>query len=103
MSTLLSPPFAFALYLLAALLLTGFGRALSGAKQATLAKSSTYASGEAGPGASAAQGYSRNFATALFFGVLHLGVLVVATSALPPVAGLFIVGLLLALLVLWLE
>ena len=103
MPALLTPPIAFVIYLLAGGLLLGFGRVLAGPGRATAAKSATYASGEAPPSGLAAQGYSRSFFMTLFFGVLHLGVLVLATSTLPPVAGVFIVGLLLALLVLWLE
>jgi NADH:ubiquinone oxidoreductase subunit 3 (subunit A) len=103
MTTLFAPPLAFLLYLLAGALLMGLGSALAGPSHATPHKRSTYASGEAPPLAIAAQGFGPGFVSALFFDVLHLGVLVVATSGLSPAAGLFLLGLFAALLVLWLE
>jgi NADH:ubiquinone oxidoreductase subunit 3 (subunit A) len=98
--SLLVPPLAFGLYLLVAGLLNWVGRALAGPAHPGALKDSTYASGEAAPAGLAALGYGPYFVTALFFGVLHLGVLVVATSGLTPAAGLFLLGLLAALLVL---
>ena len=100
MPTLLTPPLAFVLYLVLGGLLLGLGRLLAGPAHPNAAKSSSYASGEAAPLSAAAPGYAAFYTIALFFAALHLGVLVLATSALAPVAGLFILGLGLALLVL---
>ena len=100
MSTFLTPPIAFSLYLLASVLIASLGRLLAGPGHPNDVKNSTYASGEAAPLTAAAPGYGPYFVTALFFGVLHLGILVVATSALSPSAGLFLLGLFVALLVL---
>jgi hypothetical protein len=103
MSPLLIPPLAFLVYVLVGVLLMGVGRALAGSSPASPQRRSTYASGEAPPPGVAAQGYSAGFVTALYFGVLHLGVLVVATSGLGAMAGVFVLGLCLGLVVLWLE
>jgi NADH:ubiquinone oxidoreductase subunit 3 (subunit A) len=100
MSTLLTPPIAFLVYLLLGVLISRVGRSLAGPSLPNALKSSTYASGEAAPLSAAAPGYGPNFVTALFFGVLHLGILVVATSNLSISAGLFLLGLVAALLVL---
>jgi len=103
MFTFLSPPVAFAAYLFAVLLIMGFGRTLAGPSLTSIEKQSSYAGGEQAPWTTAVQGYSSGFLVALFFGVLHLGVLVVATATQPALAGLFVLGLFVALLVLWLE
>jgi NADH:ubiquinone oxidoreductase subunit 3 (subunit A) len=100
-NTLLCPPLAFAMYVILVGILSGMGRLLAPAK-ATAAKSSIYASGEASPGRIAAPGYRPFFVTALFFAVLHLGVLMVGSSALTPITGLYLIGLMLALLALML-
>lgn len=100
MFTLLAPPIAFSLYLLVSVLITGLGRLLAGPGHPNALKNSTYAGGEAAPLAMAAPSYGPSFVSALFFGVLHLGILVVATSALSPSAGLYLLGLFVALLVL---
>ncbi len=61
---------------------------------------STYASGEENDPVPAAPGYRQFFVVALFFAVLHLGVLMVGSSDLSPTAGLYLVGLILALVAL---
>ena len=48
----------------------------------------------------AAPGYRPFFVVALFFAVLHLGVLVLATGIPSPVMRIYLLGLLLALLAL---
>jgi NADH:ubiquinone oxidoreductase subunit 3 (subunit A) len=100
MATVLIPPIAFIVYLLLGVVITRLGRQLAGPGLPNAIKSSTYASGEAPPLSAAAPGYGTNFVTALFFGVLHLGILVIATSDLSISAGLFLLGLVAALLVL---
>jgi len=100
MDRLLSPPLAFPLYLVLVALLCGFGRVLAGAARPSAAKSGTYASGGPPPKEAAAPGYANYFIIALFFAVLHLGVLMLATGPLSPITALFLLGLSLALLVL---
>jgi NADH:ubiquinone oxidoreductase subunit 3 (subunit A) len=103
MSILLSPPIAFIIYLVLVGLLAGFGRLLAGPGHQTPFKSTTYASGEAPPSAPAVPGYRPFFVVALFFAVLHLGVLVLGTSGLTLITGVFLIGLALALVVLIVE
>lgn len=97
---LLSPPVAFVLYLALVGLLTRLGRLLAGPPKLTATKSSTYASGEAPPSSPAAPGYRPFFVIALFFAVLHLGVLMLGSGNLSPTSALYLVGLLLALVAL---
>ncbi len=60
-----------------------------------------YASGERHVfGAHSVQGYSAFFITALFFAVMHLGVLVVASGTPAPLTAVYIAGLALTLLAL---
>ncbi|HET7087585.1 MAG TPA: hypothetical protein VFL17_02945 [Anaerolineae bacterium] len=97
---LLVPPIAFLLYLVLVGILSGMGRVLAGRTEATPLKSSTYSSGEAPPTYVAAPGYRPFFTVAFFFAVLHLGVLMLGSSGLAPIAGVYLVGLLLALVAL---
>jgi len=94
---LLAPPIAFLMYVALVSILLGVGRVLAGPSETTPLKSSTYSSGEAPPGYVAAPGYRPFFKVALFFAVLHLGVLVLGSSGLTPISGVYLVGLLLAL------
>jgi NADH:ubiquinone oxidoreductase subunit 3 (subunit A) len=102
-SILLAPPIAFLIYLVLVGILSGAGRVLAGPGHATPAKSSTYSSGEAPPTQTAAPGYRPFLVVALFFAVLHLGVLMLGSSRLTPITGVYLVGLLLALLALILR
>ncbi|MBK9052855.1 MAG: hypothetical protein IPL78_18650 [Chloroflexi bacterium] len=97
---ILTPPIAFLFYLLLVAILTGVGRMLAGAVKPNGAKTETYGSGESGPTAAAAPGYRPFFTIALFFAVLHLGILMLASSGLTPISGLYLLGLGLALLAL---
>ena len=97
---LLAPPIAFAVYVVLVGVLSGFGRMLAGPSDASEIKSSTYGSGEASPVRPAAPGYRPFFVMALFFAVLHLGVLMLGSSDLSSIAGIYLVGLILALLAL---
>jgi NADH:ubiquinone oxidoreductase subunit 3 (subunit A) len=63
-------------------------------------KSSTYGSGEAPPTAAAAPGYRPFFVVALFFAILHLGVLMLGTGGLTLISGVYLIGLMLALVAL---
>jgi NADH:ubiquinone oxidoreductase subunit 3 (subunit A) len=97
---LLSPPIAFVTYLVLVGVLYGLGRILAGPPQITPLKSSTYSSGEAPPTEMAAPGYRPFFVVALFFAVLHLGVLTLGSGNLTPISAIYMGGLLAALLAL---
>ncbi len=97
---LLLPPVTFILYLILVGILSGAGRLLAGVKAASAAKTSIYASGELHEEHPGAMGYRTFFIIALFFAVVHLGVLMIGTSDLSPVAGVYLVGLMVALLAL---
>ncbi|MBX3083279.1 MAG: hypothetical protein KF716_16725 [Anaerolineae bacterium] len=97
---LLAPPVAFVLYLVLVGVLFGAGRLLAGKPNANTLKSSTYASGETASTTPAAPGYRSFFVIALFFAVLHLGVLMLGSSTLEPIALLYLLGLCFALIAL---
>jgi NADH:ubiquinone oxidoreductase subunit 3 (subunit A) len=100
MESLLSPPVAFGIYLLLVGVLAGAGRLLAGPGRPTEMKASLYASGEAHDTRPAAPGYKPFFLIALFFALLHLGVLLLASGGLNTVALLYALGLMLALVAL---
>jgi NADH:ubiquinone oxidoreductase subunit 3 (subunit A) len=99
-NSLLSPLFAFLIYggLVGILSLAGKGVSFRG--KASQVKSSSYASGEEPNTESAAPGYRPFFVVALFFTILHLGVLMLGTSGLATVSVVYLGGLMLALLAL---
>jgi len=97
---LLAPPVAFVIYLALVGLLSGLGRVMAPASEGSAAKTSGYASGEASSMRPAVPGYRSFFVIALFFAVVHLGVLVLGTSDFSSTSALYIVGLILALLAL---
>jgi NADH:ubiquinone oxidoreductase subunit 3 (subunit A) len=100
-SILLIPPVAFLLYLLLVAILSGIGRVMAGTRHplSTL-KSSAYASGEAPRPSAGAPGYRPFFRVALFFAVLHLGVLVLASGGMSPGSMIYLLGLMLTLVAL---
>ncbi len=100
MNILLSPPIAFLIYLVIVILTTGFWRISAERGKTSAAKSSIYASGEAAPTTNAAPGYRQFFVVALFFAVLHLGVLMAGSGGLTPVTGAYVAGLILILIAL---
>ncbi len=101
MQILLVPPLAFLVYLLLVWLLSLFGKRLaSGPQAASALKVSTYSSGEAPPTRLAAPGYRPFFVVALFFAVLHLGILVMSTGSITPAIIVYLVGLVIALVAL---
>ena len=101
MQIILIPPIAFLVYLLLVWLLSLFSKRLAGTPQAASSlKTSTYSSGEAPPTHLAAPGYRPFFVVALFFAVLHLGVLVLSTGGFTPVIVIYLVGLVIALVAL---
>ena len=100
MQVILTPPVAFILYFALVAILFGVGRLLAGKGHPSEEKSSIYASGEASPPTRSLPGYRGFFVIALFFAVLHLGVLMIGSSNLSPVAGVYLLGLILALIAL---
>ena len=98
--TLYSPPIAFLIFVVIVGILYGGGRLLAGPSQHTGLKSSTYSSGEAPPERVAAPGYRPFFVVALFFAILHLGVLVLGIGGLTPITSIYLVGLALSLVAL---
>lgn len=102
MDFLLAPPIAFLLYMGLLALLLAFGRLLaSDAESSQKTESAAYASGETAPIQPAASGYRAFSQYALFFAVLHLGVLLLATSRTSLMAGGFVLFLMILLLVLF--
>lgn len=100
MEIILYPPVAFGINLLLAAILLAFGRFLAGPSKSGEMKSSTYTSGEAAPSGQAAPGYKQFFVIALFFAVLHLGVLMIGSGGLTWLNGTYLVGLVLVLIAL---
>lgn len=97
---ILTPPVAFLVYLALVAGLAAVGRYLAGPAKVTEMKTSAYSSGEAPPQSAAAPGYRPFFVVALFFTILHLGVLMLGTSQFLPMSGIYLIGLMLALLAL---
>jgi NADH:ubiquinone oxidoreductase subunit 3 (subunit A) len=101
MQIILTPPIAFLIYFVLVGLLSLLAKKLAGKSGATSAlKSSTYSSGEEPPTRLAAPGYRPFFVVALFFAILHLGVLVLSTGKPSAVMIIYLVGLMVALLAL---
>ena len=100
MQIFFTPLVAFLIFLVLAVLITILGRSLAGPSKYSRIKSSTYSSGELPPTMLAAPGYRPFFVVALFFAVLHLGVLVLGSGVASPVMRIYLLGLMLALLAL---
>ncbi len=96
----LSPLVAFLVYILIVAATSGLGRYFSAPGKRSALKTTMYAGGEVSEAAPAGPGYRPFFVVALFFAVLHLGVLMLGSSDLSPVAGVYLLGLVLALLAL---
>lgn len=99
-SILLSPLVAFLIYVGVVAIVSGLGKLFSATGHKTEFKTASYASGEEHDPLPAAPGYRQFFVIALFFAVLHLGVLMVGSSDLSSVAGVYLLGLILALIAL---
>ena len=97
---ILSPVFAFPIYAVLVGILYLVAKAVAARGKLSEFKVSSYASGEAQDTSAAAPGYRPFFVVALFFAVLHLGVLMLGTSGLAPVSLVYLGGLMLALLAL---
>lgn len=100
MDILLTPPLALLISVPVVLLIYWIGKKLAGPENPNPIKTSPYGSGEAAPTNFAAPGYRPFFLVAFFFAILHLGMLVIGTSNLTPAAGIYIIGLILALVAL---
>ena len=97
MDTILTPPFAFLIYIPLVVIITLVGRWMAGPSKSNAAKSSVYGSGEAAPTGLAAPGYKPFFLVAFFFAILHLGMLVLGSGTFTTIQPFYIIGLLLAL------
>ncbi len=100
MDWILTPPFAFLIYVPLVLVIALFGKELAGPSKSDPAKTSVYSSGEAAPTNLASPGYKPFFLVAFFFAILHLGMLVLGSGSLTNVSPIYIVGLLVALVAL---
>ena len=96
----LAPPVALLVYVGLVGTLALIGRWLVGPVQESVAERTTYASGEAPPKYIAAPGYRQFFVIALFFAILHLGVLVLGSEGRSLTAIIYLTGLFLVLLAL---
>jgi NADH:ubiquinone oxidoreductase subunit 3 (subunit A) len=99
---LFAPPVAFLAYLLLSGALSIAGRLLAGPVQPSTYGNEPYASGEKSSRVQAAPGYRPFFTYALFFAILHLGVLMLGSGGLSALSGIYMVGLILALVALML-
>lgn len=99
-SILLSPLVAFLTYLILIAIVSGLARLFSAPGRKSELKTATYASGEENDPMPAAPDYRQFFVIALFFAVLHLGVLIIGSSDLSGVSGVYLLGLMLALVAL---
>jgi NADH:ubiquinone oxidoreductase subunit 3 (subunit A) len=97
---LLIPPIALLVYVLLVGIVARIGRWLVGQVKESPTERTTYASGEAPPRYMAAPGYRQFFVIALFFGILHLGVLVLGSEGQTLTAVIYLAGLFLALVAL---
>ena len=97
---LFAPLIAFLIYILVVSAASSMGRLFSARGVESEFKSATYASGEANDPSPAAPGYHQFFVIALFFAVLHLGVLMIGSSGLSAVAVPYLLGLILVLVAL---
>jgi NADH:ubiquinone oxidoreductase subunit 3 (subunit A) len=100
MTILLQPPISFLVYTGFALFIYLSGRVLAGPGNPSKMKSSLYSSGEEAPISVAAPGYRPFFLVAIFFAMLHLGVLMLGTGTPSPILIFYVAGLMLALLAL---
>jgi NADH-quinone oxidoreductase subunit A len=76
---LISPPVAFVLFLIAATLLYRLGRRMAPKLNNVGGKLTSYACGEDMPGTKIQFGYRLFFFVALFFTIMHVAALVIAT------------------------
>jgi NADH:ubiquinone oxidoreductase subunit 3 (subunit A) len=97
---LLTPPIALLVYAGLVGILGLIGRWLVGPVNESQAGRKIYASGEASPQYAAVPGYRQFFVVALFFGILHLGALVLGSEGRTWTAVAYVAGLAFALVAL---
>lgn len=97
MDKLFSPPVAFIIYMMLVGVLYLIGQLLADSPS-EMTSTSHYTGGEISPDASDVPGYQPFYGVALFFAVLHLGVIVLATSDFSIMSLVFLAGLILILL-----
>ncbi|MCR4409263.1 MAG: hypothetical protein QHH43_04330 [Candidatus Saccharicenans sp.] len=92
---LLSPPVAFFFFLAVAGLLYALGRAMAPGLNRTPGKLTTYACGEDIPGVKVQFGYRLFYVFALFFTIMHVAALVMATIPIGKIVylGIFYLAL----------
>jgi NADH:ubiquinone oxidoreductase subunit 3 (subunit A) len=100
MQIILTPPIAFLIYIPLVLILVWAGQQLAGPGKPNPAKQSIYSAGEKASNIAAAPGYKPFFLVALFFAILHLGMLVLGLGTLNVPQAIYVVGLALALVAL---
>lgn len=101
MDNLLYAPVAFLVYVAFSFGIYFVGKFLAGPPEPSAMKSSVYGSGEEAPSYYAAPGFQPFFLIAFFFAILHLGTLVLGTGGFTsPTTGVYIVGLIVALIAL---
>ncbi|MBN8636259.1 MAG: hypothetical protein J0M07_13115 [Anaerolineae bacterium] len=102
MTLLLTPIAAFLIYLALAALLSRLGHRLAGGDHSTpnTPHTSIYAGGERPPTTDVLPGYSKTFIVAFFFAIVHIGVLMLGSSAGSSAAAIYLVFLALSLLAL---
>ncbi len=98
MRILLSPPIAFVIFIGVGLLLYLLGRAMAPRTNMTEAKGAPFACGEDAPMQKAQISYKLFFSLAIFFTVMHVAALVVATLPTGPIAWLGIIYLVIIML-----
>lgn len=98
---LLFPPVAFSLFVLVGAILLGLGSLMAAEGQAHSGKKTQYACGEDVPAAKVQPDYGFFFPFALFFTILHVTALIMATLPLGNnialLGGLYLVGVALSL------
>jgi NADH:ubiquinone oxidoreductase subunit 3 (subunit A) len=94
---LLTPIAAFAVYLGLSALLSLLGRALTGKHRQNPLQSSIYTGGERASKDGALPNYSGSFVIALFFCLLHVGVLMVGSGGGSPLVAIYLIGLFISL------
>jgi NADH:ubiquinone oxidoreductase subunit 3 (subunit A) len=87
---LLNPAIAFLIYMGLVGLLALTGRRLAGKTESSPLQASTYSSGERLSENGALPGYASTFIVALFFAVLHVGVLMLGSAGGSPGSGTLI-------------
>jgi NADH:ubiquinone oxidoreductase subunit 3 (subunit A) len=100
MEVLLSPPIAFLVYIPLVTLIALLGRKLASRSVTSEIKTSLYHSGEEAPTKFASPGYKPFFLVALFFAILHLGILVLGIGDLSITEETYLIGLMIALIAL---